>query len=278
MRGSAIPELSEGHWPYGSAGIDERGRLCVLSSEGEKPGAFRWSIRDPESGAWTPGAAELDYRHCYTYVFPDSGGGLALVSTRDVRWESLGYTQPFRQFDYVRNGFGYWHTPDAAGTPLRKITAGEEKPTRRHPVVSCTAQGDAYLDTKGRMHIVYRRAGPSTGGEEEEVRYAVVSPAGAALADVKVPWSAGIYCRVFQDERGRFYLLGSDGVIFSGGTEAVSFKTKTKLKLRWHQVEDAGFGISAPRTGTPRANVIDVVYPSGGGTKWIYARILLHGD
>jgi hypothetical protein len=275
LRDNPVPGLSEGHWPYGSAGIDQGGRICVLSSEGEKPGVFRWSMRDPQSGVWTPGAAALDYRHCYTYVFPGSGGGLSLVSTRDVRWETLGYTKPFREFDYVFNAFGYWLTPDAASVPLRRIASGEEKPTRRHPVVRCTAQGDAYLDSRNRMHVVYTRSGPSTDGEEE-VRYGVMAPDGTPLADVKVPWATGVYCRVFQDERGQFYLLGSDGVIFSGGTEAVSFKKKSRLRLGRHPVEDAGFGISAPRTGTPPAQVMDFVYPAGGGTKWIYGRIVLH--
>jgi hypothetical protein len=109
------------------------------------------------------------------------------------------------------------------------------------------------------------------------VRYGILSPDGTPLTDVKVPWSAGIYCRVFQDDRGMNYLLGSDGVIFGGGKDSVSFQNKTKLKLGWNQVEDASFGISAPRTGTSPSNVIDAVYSSGGGTKWNYARDLLHG-
>lgn len=278
MPSQPVPGLSEGHWPYGSAGIDGRGRLCVLSSEGEKPGLFRWSMRDSgsESAAWISGSAALDYRHCYTYVFPDAAGGLSLVSTRDVRWESLGYKKPFGQFDYVFNAFSCWHTPDPQKEPLRKIAWAEELPTRRHPYVLCTGQCDAYLDARSRMHLVYRRSGASTGGEEE-VRYGVLSPDGTPQLDVKVPWSTGMYCRVFQDDRGRYYLLGSDGVIFTGGKDAVTFQKRTKLKLGWNQVEDAGFGISVPRAGTAPSNLIDVVYPSGGGKKWIYARILLHG-
>lgn len=275
MRSNAVPGLSEGHWPYGSAGIDNRGRLCVLSSEGEKPGAFRWSIRGPQSGTWTPGVASLDYRHCYTYVFPDPGGGMSLVSSRDVRWESLGYDRPSDSPDYVFNAFGWWRASGVAEEPLRKIAAMEEKPTRRDRFVVCDAQSDAFLDARGRMHIVYQRMRAGTDGAEH-MRYAEFSPDGKLISDVEIPFLAGAYCRVFQDDRGQFYLLGSDGVIYGGGVGGVSFKRKTKLKLRWHLVEAAGFAISAPRTGTTPANVIDVVFPSGGGTKWIYARILLH--
>ena len=178
--------------------------------------------------------------------------------------------------DYVFNAFGWWRGSGAADEPLRKIAAMEEKPTRRDRFVICDAQSDAFVDTRGHMHIVYQRMRAGTDGAEH-MRYAEFSPAGKLMTDVEVPFFAGIYCRVFQDDRGQFYLLGSDGVIYGGGIGGVSFKKKTKLKLGRNLVEAAGFGISAPRTGTAPANVIDVVFPSDGGTKWIYARILLHG-
>lgn len=275
MRERPLPGLSEGHWPYNSAGIDSNGRLCVVSSEGERPGTFRWAMRDPATGTWTAGATSLDYRHCYTYVLPDAAGGLSLVSTRDVLWETLGYTKPANEFDYVLNAFGWWRTPNTGREPLRRIASVEEPPTRRDPVVLCSVQ-DAYQDARGRLHVCYRRAGRGTAGGEE-ARYAVFSPEGNPLDDVKSPWSAGLYGRVFQDDRGRFYFLGSDGVIYHGGTGAVSFENKTRLKLGGNLVDPAGFGISAPRTGTPPGNVMDVVFPSGGGgVKWIYVRVQLH--
>ncbi|MCE9519776.1 MAG: hypothetical protein K8R87_09525 [Verrucomicrobia bacterium] len=275
MTESPVPGLSEGHWPYGSAGIDKTGLLCVLSSEGEKPGAFRWAMLDPQSNEWTTGIVPQDYRHCYTYVIPDAKGSLALVSTRDVRWKMLGYTKPKDQFEYVFNEFSGWRSGNPASDPLRKIFSLEEKPTDRDPVAMCSAQ-DVWLDSKDRLHVFYRRAGKGTGWGEEG-RYAVFSPGGKMLSDEKTPWSAGLMCRIFQDDRGRFYFLGSDKVIYNGGTEGVSFKNKTKLKLGRELVEEAGYGISAPRTGTALGNILDVVFPSAGGAKWIYARILLYG-
>jgi hypothetical protein len=276
MQRQPVPALNEDHWAYGSAGMDRDGRIYVLSSEGESPGAFRWSSRAAAGGPWTSATVPLDYRHCYTYVLPGLNGSLSLVSTRDVKWETLGYVHPFGQFDYVRDSLGLWHSPDIQTKPLRKAASIEEKPSRRHPDVLLTAQIDALLDTKGRIHILYTRRGPGTGGDEE-LRYAIFQPDGNRLRDEKVPWSAGPFCRVFQDERAQFYLLGSDGVIYGGGSDGISFSSKTKLKLGRNQVEYSGFGISAPRTGTPPANVIDVVFPSAGGAKWIYFRVLLHG-
>jgi hypothetical protein len=277
LRESLVPGLVEGHWAYGAAGIDGARELCVPFSEGDKPGAFRWARRGGGTDAWTGGTAVLDYRHCYTYVFPDAEGGATLVSSRDVKWESLGYAKPRGEFDYAFNAFGLWRISEAGGGELRKIAMVEETPTRRDPVAICSAQGDAYVDTKGRIHVIYRRLGASTDGEDH-VHYAVFSKDGSPLSDRRVPWSAGIFCRVFQDDRGSFYLLGSDGIIFSGGNDAVSFDRKTRLKLRWKQVEYPGFGLSVPRTGTPRSNIIDFVFPSGGGEKWIYGRIVLHGS
>ncbi len=273
---SPVPGLSEGHWPYGSAGIDKNGRLCVLSSEGEKPGAFRWAMLDPKTNEWTGGIVAQEYRHCYTYVLPMSAGGLALVANRDVRWETLGYKKPKDQFEYVFNQFSGWRSTNPATEPLRKIFALEEKPTQRDPVVLCSVQ-DAYLDAKGRFHVCYRRAGRGTGWNEES-RYAVFSADGKPQSDVTAPWGAGLYCRVFQDDRGVFYFLGSDGVIYSGGTDGVSFKNKIRLKLDRNLVDVPGFGISASRTGTAPGNIVDVVFQSEGSAKWIYGRILLYGS
>lgn len=275
-REDAVPGLTEGNWPYNSAGIDSDGRICVVSSEGEKPGILRWAIRQSGAEAWISGAANLDYRHCYTFVLPEPGGGLSLISTRDVLWETLGYVRPEDQFRYVLNAFGWWRTPDPTRDPLRRLVAAEEKPSRRDPVVLCSAQ-DAYLDTRGRLHVCYRRAGRGTGWGEE-ARYAVFSPEGKVLSDVKSPFTAGLYCRVFQDDRGRFYYLGSDGVIYRGGTDAVSFDDKTRLKLGRHLVGEPGFGIAAPRTGTPASHVLDMVFPTDVGAKWVYCRVLLRGD
>lgn len=276
LREEAVPGLSEGNWPYGSAGVDETGRIVALSSEGEKPGAFRWAVRDAKSGGWSSFSANLDYRHCYTYVFADAEGGLSLVSTRDVKWETLGWPTPKGQFDYVFNSYGWWRSKDATYSNLRKIIQMEEAPSKNAPDVTCDAQEDAYLDTKGRMHVVYERRGPSTRGTDE-VRYAVFSPDGKLVSDMKIPAVDTVFCRVFQDDRENFWLLSSDGMLYGGGTDAVSFKNKTQLDLRGHEVEYSGFGIAVPRTGTPRKNFIDGVFPSGKGAHWFYFRLLLYG-
>lgn len=277
LQESEAPGLSDSHWPYGSAGINAHGRLCVVSSEGEKPGVLRWSTLDPANNTWSSGFIETDYRHCYTYVFPDANGGLSLVSNRDVKWETLGYKIPKDAFAYVFNSFGYWHTPDLAQSIPVKLASFEESPTKDEPMVICNAQSDAYMDTKGHIHILSHRLGSSTRGIDQ-LRYSVLSSDGRLLKDEVVPWSAGPMCRIFQDDRGQFCLLGSDGVIYSGGTDTVSFKNKTKLHLGGYMVKEPGFSISAPRGGSPPGKMIDAVFPANWGEKWIYCRIQLRGD
>jgi hypothetical protein len=48
--------------------------------------------------------------------------------------------------------------------------------------------------------------------------------------------------------------------------------------LKGYTVEYSGYGISAPRTGTLPGNVLDVVFPSDNGSKWIYFQLTLPGN
>ncbi len=271
---SPIPNQLNGNWPYNSAGTDSSGDICVLSSDGgeERVGWFYWACLLRSTGEWITGSSELDFRFCYTYVFPTPEGGLSVVSTRDVRWRALGLQQPAGQFAYVFNAFGLWHTNSIATTQLARIYFAEEKPTAQYPAPRLNAQEDAYLDTKGRMHVIYSLQGASTQGKWVS-RQAVIAPSGSVLHDVDLPGTAGQYSRIFQDHKGRFFLLGSSGLLYAMDQEGIHPNTTIALNLAGYQVEYSGFGVSAPRTGTPLSSVVDVVFPSEGGAKWIYFQL-----
>jgi hypothetical protein len=275
MTASKIPNELNGNWPYNSAGIDANGNLCVLSSEGgEQPGGrFYLACYLPSERRWVTRTSSLDYRFCYTYVFPGTGGQLSLVSTRDVRWEALGYTKPAGEFDYVFNAFGFWRTDDFAGTPLERVYFLEEKPSLQYPAAILNAQQDAYLDFKGQMHILYHVQGESTRGAWIS-RQAILSMDGILLNDIPLPTDAGDFSRIFQDQQGRFYLLGSSGKLYPMGSDGIlPIGKPIILNLDGYPVEYSGFGISVPRTGTPPSHVMDVVFPSDNGTKWLYFQI-----
>lgn len=274
MTKEVIPGVAHSYWHYSSAGIDAQGNLCILSTQGASPGIFQWACFLPEENRWVSQNTTTDYGFRYTYVFPNPEGGLSLVSTRDVLWEVLGYKQPPDVSDYVFNAIGYWKTDDIKNDPLRRTFFIEEKPTDQFPFVFLNAQKDAYLDTVGNMHILYVREGESTYGARVS-RHAIISPGGEILNDVKLPDELGDYFRIFQDKQGVFYILGSSGLLYPAGDDGVTLGTPMEIDLQGYTVEYSGYGISVPRTGTPISNVLDVVFPSDGGTKWIYFQIPL---
>jgi hypothetical protein len=274
MTASSIPNQARRTKPYGSAGIDEGGDLCVLSSEGgqDPEGRFYVACFQQSRGKWVTQTYELDYRHCYTYVFPGPGRGLSLVSTRDVLWRALQVPQPAGAFDYVFNAFGFWHTRDVSKSALGRLYYLEEKPTGGFPFAHLSAQQDAYMDTRGNMHVIYTVQGQSTLGAAIS-RQAILAPDGTLIDDVPLPAEAGAYARIFQDGQGRFYLLGSAGWIHPMDREGIHFGQPARLELGGFEVEYSGFGLSVPRTGTPPGDVMDVVFPSSDGNAWIYFQL-----
>lgn len=261
---------SSGYWPYNSAGIDLSGNICVLSSQGgEKPGGtFRWSNYSAAQQQWINRKTDLDFRYCYTYVFPLAENGVSLISTRDVRWQALGYQKPDNASDYVFNAFRYWHA-DSSMAPLVERAFVEEPPTEAFPLVVCNAQIDAYVDTGGHVHVLYSKAGSTTAGAVQQ-RHAVFSAHGETLFDGEIPHAAGWYSRIFQDRNERFFLLGDAGIIYLFADDGFTTVDSIRFDLQGYRVEYSGFGISVPRTGTPLGNVLDVVFPTNGGKDWIY--------
>lgn len=267
LQSAPVPGLDASDWPYSAAGADLRGNLCVLSvSAGEKPGGMRWVSRDA-AGAWSPArSATLDFRCCYTFLFPEAVGGLTLTATRDVKWDVLGYQLPKGVFGYAFDEVRSWRA-----APDGTLTAGVsilEKPTDAFPNVMRMVQ-DAYLDTAGRLHLIYSARGAATNGEPR-LHHATVSPDGKLLADQPLPGTIGAQARLFQDDRDGFWLLGSAGSIHrceADDTGALRWGEPVKLDLGGRQVQREGFFLAVPRIGTPRGSSIDVVFPAGEVTR-----------
>lgn len=276
MTHQVIPGVSRSNWPYSSTGINQNGDLCVLSSTGgEQPGGtFMWACFFQSTKSWISHTTELDYRYCYTYLFPGLDGDLSLISTRDVLWEALGYTKPWGGFPYVFNAVGFWRTNNIGDIPLERLFFMEEKPTVGYSNVHLNAQVDAYIDITGNMHVLYHIRGESTQ-LDELLRHAILSPDGQLINDVLLPGNLGYFARIFQDAQGRFYILGSSGLLYPAGMDGVTLDVPFQLDLQGYTVEYSGYGISVPRTGTPISNVLDVVFPSGNGKQWVYFQLTL---
>ncbi|MFH1227714.1 MAG: hypothetical protein V1701_07410 [Planctomycetota bacterium] len=280
MTSAIIPNIT-GDSPYTSAGIDAGGNICVLASDcgplGE--GKFRWAYYAASQSQWVTRTNEFDYRYCFTYVFPGPDGKLSLVSNRDVKWSVLGYAQPPGSFGFVFNAIRYWRTNDVSSETIKELSYAEEIPTDQHPYPWLKSQ-DAYLDTKDRMHIIYERSGATTGGGSQ-TRHRIVSAAGTTLFDEKLPISkeAGQFCRIFQDSKERFYLLGSSALLYPMDQEGRSLGAPMKLDLEGHEVmQQGGYSLSVPRTGTPLSDVMDVGFVSDKFESWSYFRLDFSGE
>lgn len=150
--------------------------------------------------------------------------------------------------------------------PLRILSFAEELPTAEYVDPELKIH-EAYLDTEGRMHIVYNTFGATTDGRNQ-YRHRIVSSSGITLFDEELPAEAGMQCRVFQDGQGRFYLLGQSGLLYPMDEEGQRLGVPMQLDLEGHDVQI--FGLSVPRGGTPLSDVMSVGFAADDGRSWFY--------
>ncbi len=288
MTSTRIPNVAEGDYPYPSAGIDASGNIGVLTIrvptpdpliKGKMTHGLRWACYIPSQSQWVTQSSTVDYGYTYSYVFPRPEGQMLAVSTRDNRRDELGIIQPPGAAPWIFNAFMYWGTNDVSSETIKVLSFAEELPTTQYPDPWLKIH-EAYLDTKDRMHIIYSRAGATTGGREQ-VRHRIVSTSGTTLFDEELPKESGKYCRIFQDSQERFYLLDSLGLLYPMDQEGQSLGDPMKLDLEGHKLlygEVQGmYALSVPRTGTPLSDVIDVGYPSDDGKSWVYFQLDFSG-
>jgi hypothetical protein len=276
MRAATIPGAVQGDYPYPSAGIDATGNLCVLTSRETLPdpsakgryiaSQLRCACFLPSQSLWVTQIYDVDYRYTYSYVFPGPDGHVAVVSTRDCPRELLGIVQPEGRPPWVFNAFMYWGAAMLSSDPIHVLSFAEELPTVQY-VDPWLAIREAYLDTKGRMHIIYSRSGATSDGRNQ-YRHRIVSSSGITLFDEELPEEAGQQCRVFQDRQERFYLLGQSGLLYPMDPEGQRLGAPMQLDLGGHEVQI--FGLSVPRSGTPLSDVMSVGFAADDGRSWFY--------
>ena len=268
-----IPAVYSGSHPYNAAGIDGAGNICVITSvdDNEEGGRFQWAYYNAIKQEWQGRITFLDYRHCYTYIFPHPDRSISLVSTRDVRWQTLGYEQPPNTFAYVFNAFRYWNA-QSIDHPLQELAFVEEKPTPEFPFVICRAMNDVYLDHENNMHILYSRQGKSTNGQFLRF-HSIFSQKGKLLFDARLALKKGKFCRIFQDEDHRYYILDDTGILYQLDDAGKSLRDSVQINLEKFPVNYAGYGLSVPRTGSIISNTMNIVYPSRNGKYYIYFQL-----
>jgi hypothetical protein len=292
MKGTPIPgPWSVNNWPYGAAGISLKGDMALVQSTTEEvPGRFVWGYLPAASNSWQTGTTPVKQRHCYTYVLPEGGGPLSFTSTRDVLWHAMGYEKSStgHSLGYVFNRVGYWTTDDVVKKPMTELQVAESIPSKEFPEVqACGTCVDTYLDTKGRMHVLYFFLGPDTKGKQY-IRHSIVEN-GRVARMVQLPEAISghfvgpgekdkdrpKYCRMLQDSTGRFYLLGATAIVPADSEDGTTLGKPVPLDLKNYKVEYSGIAVAAPRGGTPPADVVDGVFPTDDGRRVVYIRIRL---
>jgi len=271
-----IPAVYSGSHPYNAAGIDSAGNICVVTSvdDNEEGGRFQWAYYDAISRKWQGRISFLDFRHCYTYVFPHPDRSISLVSTRDVRWQTLGYQQPPNTFVYIFNAFRYW-TANSINHPLEELVFVEESPTSEFQFVDCRAMNDVYMDHKDRMHILYTRQGKSTNGVFKRY-HAIYNRDGTLLNNSELKITQGKFCRIFQDMHQRYFLLDDNGMLYLQNKAGITPIDSVQIDLQDYPVNYSGYGLTVPRTGSNLCNKMDVVFPSHEGSYYVYFNLKLN--
>ena len=262
------------------AGTNSAGDICFVGSIWTKPAFFEWAYYRADEDEWLSGRLQIDLHHGYDYVFPRPGGELWLVSNRDVRWQDLGYKRPPNaEAGWVMDRVAVWHSRDVARQPLKEVASIQERPSEEVPYV-CVKCGylDAYLDTRSRLHILYVLSGPRAPGGKNF--HAVFSPDGRQLHNVELPRPSaecpGTLQAIFQDARERFFILDCGGGLWPVAEDGVTLGDPVQLDLHGKAAGGPGFFLSVPRTGTPLADVMDVVYTSSDRNEVIYFRVKLY--
>ncbi len=270
------------HWPYNAAGIGPDGTLVALQScvlEGRRssfgPGKFNWAYRAATGKRvwWNFMTTPMPLRNCYAYVLPQPGGGLYIVAVRDVILRDLGMEGPNNRF--IFNAFTVWHTPDAATVPAVPVLHKEEPLPDNKTRATCMPI-DAYVDTTGRLHVLYSLVGPSTN-HDHQVRQLVLGLDQQVLADKSLPEGASPYCRIIQDASKRFYLLDALGQFYVGTNDlGTDFAQPVQLDLGVSEERVYRLAVAVPRYGSPlQEDFIEGVFPSGDSWNWTYFRIRL---
>lgn len=268
-----IPGAPKTDWPYGGAGIDSRGNLCVVASDSGGDSARAWfslSCRNERPRSWVSRRQDVTYRHAYAVVLPDGNARATVAATRDVLWSTIGRDTPSDSANYAFNAIGSWRGDLSRG--LRKIDSAGENPTGGFPA-PMLRQLDAYRDTSGRLHVLYIQRGERTRGRDI-YRHRAIGGSGKLLYDEQLPEALGDFVRIFQDRRGNFYVIGQNARLARlspDGRNVVG--DLLDLDYGGREVSYSGYALSVPRTGTRPSDRLDVVFATDGGNAWAYFQL-----
>lgn len=265
---------------YGVALLDAPRRAAyALYSGGDAPGYFAWVRFDLDARRWADAAvvAEMPFRHCYSYGFPDGAGGAVLVSERDIKVETAGISPGDPGWrghaNYVWDELRAFHVPDLGSPDHRAVdveAAVYDKPAGLYPNVQNNFGGDTFIDVRGFMHVLYRSSDNNrTKGSFN--RHAVLDPGLRVVSNELLSFQEGASMRMFQSKAGRHHIAAMPydgpariqvwGAVDADGRE-YELLTERRLAAGVNP-SYAGLAISSPRNGSIHDDVVDALFPSG---------------
>ncbi len=166
---------------YAQAVMDAKNKkIYAFISSGDEPARITWYIFDLRTMQWEKDARsiEIPMRHCYHFIYADGKGGVVLVNQRDHLASAFGHdeipTAPLWPASYLWDQLDMYCIPNVYGTSFYtysinvadfsrvkdldgdgKYTSEEERKTNAYPGALNNHQGDVYLDTSGKLHVLY---------------------------------------------------------------------------------------------------------------------------
>jgi hypothetical protein len=275
-------ETLPGQWyvdqGYSGCTIDDKGDIIFFETAQDKPGNFLWDYYNASTQQWQFYSTQTDYRYTYAFFFLNDDGSLSIAAMRDALRHELGYPDTSSgSFDYIFNEIKYFHIDDVNSPQITSTQVTEVQPqnTTDYDITYIT---DAYMDTLGRVHILYDDLynGP---------HHAIIQN-GQVIKDVRmnIPSSSPIQMRIVQDTMGHFYVItmdesGNSINVYPGtakDTDGTQLESAVKLDIsQYPGCTDYDFchepTFTVPRGGNALSDYIDGTY--GNYNKEMYFRI-----
>jgi hypothetical protein len=275
-----IPGAFPGGQGYSGAGANSQGVMTVFKTGDYQPGEFAWAVYNPSTNQWQFAVTLIDYRYTYAFFLPGENGDLSITAILDVPQTTIAGCGSDRNV-YIYTELKYYHIPDIFNPTQPTETVLKKEACHNPPIDSNTVDiivygTDSYLDTQGRIHVLY--VDTNNGG----AHHAIIQN-GQVIKDVPVKVPDPYRDRIIQDTSGRFYLLGmhkgSSMLSIQSGTDSDTDGThlappvSIDLGSKYPMTGWGTFRIASPRTGTALANYLDGHYQSGNSI--IYFRVKL---
>jgi hypothetical protein len=203
---------------YSAVGIGADGTVCLKASvelTSSVPTSSANTVyqcgKQGSTGTWTWQAQQTQYiglRHAYDYMFPGGFGQMnQLVATaqRDLYKTAAGL--PYLTNPYVFNGTRWYTT--ATNTKASWTQADTRAPiyaASTATVAPTARQIDSFIDSSNRAWSIQQTIDP-TNAVPSGLYAVIANSAGTVLYSKKLPIPSYGFARVFEDAKGRRWLL-----------------------------------------------------------------------